>query len=74
MATTSKIGGGRFSALDSSASPNRKPVTSSHARMLTVSEKRSLRDFASKGLAVVGQKYVVTRTGNGRFIFSAPKK
>lgn len=42
--------------------------------MLTVSEKRSLRDFASKGVAVVGQKYAVTRTGNGRFIFSAPKE
>ena len=42
--------------------------------MLTVSEKRSLRDFANKGVDVVGQKYLVTRTNNGRFIFSAPKK
>jgi len=74
MAMTSKIGGGRFSALDSSTSLNRKPDTSSHARMLSVSEKRSLRDFASKGVAVVGQKYVVTRTGNGCFIFDAPRE
>lgn len=42
--------------------------------MLTASEKRSLRDFASNGVAVVGQKYVVTRASNGRFIFIAPKK
>ncbi len=42
--------------------------------MLTVSEKKSLRDFASNSVAVVGQKYVVTRTGKGGFIFSAPKK
>lgn len=74
MATTLKIGGGRFSALDSSISPNPKPDTSSHARMLTGSEKKSLRDFASKGVVVVGQKYVVTRSSNGHFIFSASKK
>lgn len=74
MAMTLKIGGGRFSALDSSNSLNQKPDTSSHARMLTVSEKRSLRDFASRGLVVVGKKYSVTRTNNGQFEFSAPKK
>lgn len=73
MEKTLKIGGGRFSALDSSTSPNRKPGTSSHARMLTVSEKKSLRDFASSGVAAIGRKYVVTRTVNGHFTFNAPK-
>lgn len=48
MATTSKIGGGRFSALDSSDSPSQRPSTSSVARMLTESEKKSLRDFFSR--------------------------
>ncbi len=74
MAMTLKIGGGRFSALDSSASPNRKPDISSRARMLTVSEKRSLRDFASEGVVVVSKKYTVTKSGNGRFVFSTTKK
>lgn len=74
MVVTLKIGGGRFSALDSSTSPNRRPDTSSRARMLTASEKRTLRAFASEGVVAVGQKYVVTRTGDDRFVFSTPKK
>lgn len=73
MEKTLKIGGGRFSALDSSTSQNLKPGTSSHARMLTVSEKKSLRDFASSGVAAIGRKYAVTRTDNRRFTVNAPK-
>ena len=42
--------------------------------MLTVSEKRSLRDFASEGVVVVSKKYTVTKSGNGRFVFSTTKK
>lgn len=74
MTTTLKIGGGRFSALDSSTSQNQKPDTSSLVRMLTVSEKKSLRDFASESVVVVGQRYVVNRAGNGRIVFCAAKK
>jgi hypothetical protein len=62
VANSSKIGAGRFSALDSNTSPD----TESDARMLTVSEKKSLRDFASRALIILEQKYVVTGTGNGR--------
>lgn len=42
--------------------------------MLTVSEKKSLRDFASKGVIVVGEKYVISRSATGQFVFGAPKK
>lgn len=46
MGTTSKIGGGRFSVLISNDSQSPKLDTSSPARMLNVSELKSLREFA----------------------------
>ena len=66
MTNVSKIGGGRFSVLTSSNSRSPKPDTSSSARMLNASEKKSLREFANS--RIKSGNVVVHESENGRFV------
>ena len=68
MGKTSKIGGGRYSALTSNDSRSPKRDTSSSARMLNASEQKSLREFA-KSRIKAGSVAVRERT-SGRFVVS----
>jgi hypothetical protein len=66
MAPISKTGGGRFSALASNRSPSPKRDTSSPARMLNASERKSLREFATS--RIKAGSVTVRETGTGRFV------
>lgn len=68
MTNVSKVGGGRFSVLTSSNSRSPKPDTSSSARMLNASEKKSLREFASS--RIKSGSVVVRESKSGRFVIS----
>lgn len=69
MAQTLKIGGGRFSALASTNSPSPKHGTSSPARMLDASEKKSLREFANS--RIKSGSVVVRESKSGRYVVSS---
>lgn len=66
MAKASKIGGGRFSALTSSSSRSQKRDTSSPARMLDASERKSLREFANS--RIKSGSVAVRESTSGRFV------
>jgi hypothetical protein len=72
MAEASKNGGGRFSALTSSASRSQKRDTSSPARMLDASEQKSLREFAKSRIKSGG--VAVRESASSRFVVTGGVK